>query len=97
MIMLGSPSETPMQMSDAVTFRDIDCFRDGELVKAFGRDLFWCSFGDDGRFEREFGPDGEGYLTWLEQRPTRAMLMYEGMIPIGMVVLGTYQHNPTIG
>jgi ribosomal protein S18 acetylase RimI-like enzyme len=80
-----------------ISFRAFDPAQDGKLVRAFARDLFLRSFGNDGRFEREFGPDDLDYVAWLEQVPTEAMLAYEGDTAVGIVVLGSYKPDPTIG
>jgi ribosomal protein S18 acetylase RimI-like enzyme len=79
-----------------ISFRGFNPSRDGKLVTAFARDEFICTFGDDRRFERKFGPDGERYVPWL-QRGREAMLAYEGDALVGAVILGSYKPDPTIG
>jgi GNAT superfamily N-acetyltransferase len=52
----------------ALRFTTIDLNRHRDICIRFRRDAIICSFGDDGRFERENGADGAGYLNWLAER-----------------------------
>jgi ribosomal protein S18 acetylase RimI-like enzyme len=79
-----------------LSFRPFNPKRDSQLVTAFARDVYLCSFGDHRRFEQQYGPDGQGYVPWLQRR-RKAMLACEGDTPVGMVVLGRYDPDPTIG
>ncbi len=80
-----------------ISFRAFKPSRDGQLVTAFARDVFFCTFGNYRRFERMFGPEGRRYVPWLKRGGREAVLAYEGDTPVGMVVLSTYKPDPTIG
>lgn len=55
------PSVTAVQLQ----FRTIDLAAHAATCVAFCRETFLCSFGNDERFVREQGPNGEIYLEWL--------------------------------
>lgn len=85
----------------SLTFRPVDSDHDAAQVLVFARDLFVTSFGSEAKFDREFGPDGADYLSWLRERVAEysgsAVIVLEGREPIGMVVTGPYSGDPTIG
>jgi GNAT superfamily N-acetyltransferase len=84
-------------LTGQLSFRPFSPDLDGQLVIAFARDVYLCTFGNRCAFERKFGPDGQGYVPWLKRRRKEAMLAYEGDTLVGMVVLGSYKADPTIG
>jgi GNAT superfamily N-acetyltransferase len=85
----------------SLTFRPIELHRDGDVAIAFARDLIVASFGTDAKFVRDFGEDGADYLAWLADRlaedPDSAALLLKEGTPVGMVVVGTYEDDASIG
>ena len=84
-----------------LTFRPIDPARDAPLVIGYVRDLLTLSFGDDAKFDRDFGQDGVRYSAWLEERlsedPRTAVLAVWEEEAVGMVVLGRASGDPAVG
>ncbi|WP_370545502.1 GNAT family N-acetyltransferase [Caulobacter sp. 17J80-11] len=84
----------------SLTLRPIDLARDADLVIRFVREVFALSFDDD-RFTREFGADGAGYLSWLEDRlagdPAQANFALDGSEDVGLLVTGRFHGDPAVG
>jgi ribosomal protein S18 acetylase RimI-like enzyme len=79
----------------------MDPDRDSALFIAFCRDLVVTNFGDASPFESTFGADGAGYTAWIraklaEDEGSAVFACAEGK-PVGMVVIGSWKDDATIG
>jgi ribosomal protein S18 acetylase RimI-like enzyme len=85
-------------MHPSLRFVPIDLARHRDVCVRFRRDATICSFGDDGRFERESGADGSGYLDWLRERiselPLGCVHVWQGDEIIGQMEM---RHGRTAG
>ncbi len=108
MARLRAPGRHGMNRVDTVRhtsfpfeIRPIDAERDGALLIAYAKELFAISFADPRRFVDQFGMDGSGYLPWIAEKqasdPGSAALLLLGGEPAGMVVIGPWPGDPTIG
>ncbi len=80
-------------MSEELRFVPIDLELHAELCVRFRRDTFVCSFGGTERFDREYGADGAGYLTWVADRLSKFPL---GMLHVwrGSDIIGQIEMRP---
>ncbi len=83
-----------------LTMRPIDVDSDASLLITYAEDLFAISFGP-GRFVEQFGSDGADYLPWIAEkqlanRANAALALMQGT-PVGMVVVGPWAEDQTIG
>jgi len=84
----------------ALTIRPVELERDGARLIAYARDLFAISFGGT-RFADQFGEDGAAYIPWVAEKQARArdnagLALLDGE-PAGMVLVGPWSDDPTVG
>lgn len=88
-------------MTPRLRFKPADLSADSDTLIHFARDLHLVSFGHVGKFERDFGANGEGYLAWISERlrdgPDMAVIGFDGPTAIGLVVLGSWAGDPAVG
>ena len=84
-----------------LNMRPIDVARDGVLMIAYAKDLFAISFGTPRKFVEQFGDDGAAYLHWINEKqviaPANAALVLVGSEPVGMVVVGPWPEDLSVG
>lgn len=88
-------------METSPVVRPVDLGTDYHRCRSFHEDTYLCSFGTTEGFYETFGPDGRGYLPYLEalleaEPGSVAHLLQDGKI-LGQVELGAHPADPTVG
>lgn len=81
--------------------RPIDCDCDRDHIIAYARDVFTITFGSIAQYVEEFGVNGSGFIPWIADKqaidPANAALALFHGAPAGMVVLGRWAEDATVG
>ena len=84
-----------------LAFRSIDLDRTERLCRHFEEEAFICSFGDSSGFHESDGQGGnrciENLRSKLAADPACGVHLWQGSQIIGMLVMGAYRPDPSMG